>query len=747
MCGRKRQAHGDRAVWICAMVCAWCPSLAAQDAPAELKGQAAGQPAKTTDEPTAPVTDLSAEAVQDRIKQINASTDLPETTKTELLTFYTQALDQINVAANWTSKIEAFRRGREEAPTVLEEVRNRLASTKSQPAPTPEADVSSDASLEQLSQMLAEAESTLRARQDSAKKLEDEAKQRSDRRVALPGLLAEANRRIERLTQELGTSVTPGVSPQVAQARRVSLEAQKHAAEQEIKAYEEELRFYNARSDVLTARRDEARLLVSDAQARVTALQGLVTERRKADVERQKQQAEEELARAPIVVRELAEQNAQLADDRSALNKKLSALRSTAQQIDGASEKLAKDFKFVRTNAGTEGMSEFIGPVMRRHRTELDGLRAYELQARLIRRELTQARQRLAEIEDDRIELADLDARLREVLGALAESDASYDPARVEPRVRESLKSRRDLLDGLKTDYETYTNDLIQLSNATSALLAKVDEFGEFIERHVLWIPSTGPLYRVSTQEDWLAMSPAWPTLGRSILNDIVRNPVKYGVVLLVVVLVLAARIKLGSTIPDIAKKVSRASTDSFLFSLHLLVYSFVLALPWPVLLVFLAWRVPSAVDSAEVRAFGLAEAVAAALGATALLVLTLLLFRGICRPQGLAETHFRWNTASVRILRRNLRWLVIVWVPVVAFVAFTEQHTDVLWRELVGRIAFIVGMAALALFGHRVLRPHKGVLAHRYRRNKTGWLYGLRYVWPLAVVSASLALAALSFA
>jgi potassium efflux system protein len=751
MCRRRSRHPQPRVIRVGAIVCAWCSSLAAQvppgQAPAEQATQPATQPVVQPEQPSEPISDLSADMIQDRIKQVKAATDLTETTKTEVLGLYNQALEQISVAGNWTSKIESYRKGREEAPAALEEVRKDLAAASSQPSTAPAADISPDAPLEELSQKLTESEANLKARQDDSKKLEDEAKQRSDRRVAIPELLAEANRRIERLTHELSATPGPGVSPQAAQAKRAFLAAQKRAVEQEIKAYDEELRFYNARSDVLAARRDEIKLLVAEAQARTTALQALVAQRRQADVERQKQQVEQELARAPAAVRELAERNAQLAEERAALNKKLSDLKQNARQVAEASDEVAKDFKFVQDNVGTEGMSEFIGPVMRQHRTELEGLRNHELRLRSIRQQLAQARLRHSEIEDDRVDLADLDARVREVLDALADSDVSYNLARVEPRVQESLKSRRDLLDGLKKDYETYTNDLIQISTATSSLLAKVHEFGQFIERHVLWIPSTGPLYRVSAPEDWLALSPAWPMLGRSMVKEAASHPVTYGIVVLVVAVMFAARIKIRSALREISRKVVRAPTDSYLLTLQAFVYTLILALPWPILLVFLAWRAPLSVDSTEAAAYGLAEAVEAALYATALLILTLGLVRRVCRSQGLAETHFRWDSTSLLLLRRNIRWLAIVGVPVVAIVSFTEQYTEVVWRELTGRVAFLIGMVALAVFSHRVLRPRKGVLAYRYRRSKTGWLYDLRYVWYLTALLAPLALATMSFA
>ena len=736
-----------RVLRIGVVVCAWCSPLTAQEPSSLPPAQPDAQQAVQQDQPSEPVSDLSADSIQDRIKQIKATNDLPETTKTELLGFYNQALEQVNIAGNWAAKIDSYRKGREEAPADLEKVKTRLANTAKQPGTVPVTKVESGAPLEKLSQDLTQAEADLKAKQDEAKKLEDEAKQRSDRRIVIPELLAEANRRIEKLTPELAATPAPGLSPQIAQAKKMLLSAQKRAIEREITAYDEELRFYSARSDVLAVRRDEARLAVSEAQARTAALQALVTQRRQADVERQRQQTEEELARAPSAVRELAESNAQLAEERAALNQRLGELKKNAKQVAEAGDKLAKGFKFVQDNAGTEGMSEFIGPVMRQHRTELEGLRSHELQLRSVRQQLAQARLRHTEIENDRVNLADLDARVQEVLDALAESDMSYNLARVEPRIRESLESRRDLLDGLKKDYETYTNDLIQLSTATNSLLAKVSEFGEFIERHVLWIPSAEPLYRVRLPDDWPALSPAWPILSQSVLQDAATHQVMYALIVLAVAAMFAARFRIRSSLREISQKVARAATDSYWLTIQAFAYTLILALPWPVLLLFLAWRTPSSVGGTEAAAYGLAEAVGAALCAISLLMLTLGLVRRICRSQGLAEKHFRWDSASTVLLRRDIRWLAIVGIPAIGVVSFTEQYTDVDWRELFGRLAFIAGMIALGLFGHRILRPRTGVLARRYLRTKSGWLYGLRYVWYLAALLAPLVLAAMSFA
>ncbi|UCF34208.1 MAG: hypothetical protein JSV78_02670, partial [Phycisphaerales bacterium] len=184
---------------------------------------------------------ITAEEVQTRIAQVEAATDLQETAKTELLGLYKQALNQIAAADNWVARTNEFRKGQEEAPKLLEDVKAQLKELTGRAGAAPVLDITADTALEQLTQNLAEAEATLKTRQDEGKRLDDEAKNRADRKTAIPNLLAEARKRLETITKDLAAPTAAETSPQAALARRTLLLAQKHAAEQETKAYEEEL--------------------------------------------------------------------------------------------------------------------------------------------------------------------------------------------------------------------------------------------------------------------------------------------------------------------------------------------------------------------------------------------------------------------------------------------------------------------------------------------------------------------------
>jgi potassium efflux system protein len=129
-----------------------------------------------------------------------------------------------------------------------------------------------------------------------------------------------------------------------------------------------------------------------------------------------------------------------------------------------------------------------------------------------------------------------------------------------------------------------------------------------------------------------------------------------------------------------------------------------------------------------------LARALAAGLQTVALVFLAGDLLRHLCRGRGLAEAHFGWPQSTLRTIRRNVRWLMVIGLPLALVVWTMEQHPD-LQRNSLGRLAFIVWLLAAAVFLQRVLSPDSGVLSELIAYNRGGWLDRLSFVWrPLAI-------------
>lgn len=692
---------------------------------------------------------LQRQSVQDRIAQIQAATDLPEATKTELLGLYRQTLDQLTVVENWEAKIQELQSGRERAPDLLKEIKARIEQLTARSTTQPTLDVSPEDTVESLAQKLAGKEADLRAAQDAAKKLDEEAENRAARKTAIPDLLADANQRRERITKDLGTVPPAGTLAQVALARRTLLLAQRAAVESEIKEYEEELRFYEARSAVLTARREEMRLTVAAAQAAVTAWQELVRQRRQEEIERQKQLAEEELRRAPAALRELIESNAALTDEWETIGRRIKTLQERVKTVKELIDSLSKEFSALRKKdqEDPDALADVIGLEMRRKRQELVLLRSYERELRALKKESARAERRVWEIDEDVVALADLEAPVADKVSEIVKAAPQTDPAKITQRLEMLYTARRDKLKQMQPDYLAYSEDLRELRAAESRLLAKAAQFQEFIDQHILWLRSAGPLYTARLPAEWRGQATHWLAIGRSLLLDVPSRPVVYFLATIVLVSLLAARRRIRALLRDVSQRVARPLSDSYRLTLRAGVCTVLLSLPWALLLWFVGWRVGASVDVTDATAYELAQAAASGLRVAALVLVTLSLLRNVCRAKGLAETHFRWEPRAVRLTRRNADWFRVIAVPVVFIVYATENHADSAWRASIGRMALIVGLVALSVFLQRLFRPSAGVLAGRLRRQKTGWLYNLRHVWFVLAVGAPLVLAAVSAA
>jgi len=719
------------------------PATQPAEAPAPPPDRAATQQAV---EPETAVTELRRETIQDRIAQVQASTELAEPVKTELLSLYRQALDQLTVAENWTAKIAELDEGRDRAADLLRDAKARLDQATTRPATQPAPVLAPEETLEELVQKLSVREQDLRTAQDVVRRLDEEAGNRSARKAALPDLQAEANQRLQGIEKGLAAPPPAGTSPQIAIARRTQLLAQKRATEQEIGAYQAELAFYDARDPVLASRRELARIDAAAAQAEVAAWQKVVNQRREAEIERQKQQAERELRQAPGAIRELLEQNAQLAEEWAALGDRIKTLQKEYNAVGALNATLSKEFSDFqkRMQEDPEILAEIIGPDMRRKRSELAPLRKYQHEARALRQELARAARSSERVSEELLELASLDAQVSTQLGRIP-ATTGLDRQKLEQRIRELYTARRDTLKQMQADYRAYVKDLGDLLEAETRLLVKVAQFQGFIDQHILWLRSTVPLHRARLPEDWPDRQQRVAAVGRALLNDVMAGPAVYGLGLAVLAALLGVRRRLAAALRHLGKQAARPLSDSYGLTVRALACTLLLSLPWALLLWFLGWRTGLAVAGGGPALYDQGQALARALGTTAVVLWTLTLTRHLCRPAGLADVHFRWDTTGLRRARRSVDALTVVLVPGVLVVSLAEQQMDAAYRGSVGRVVFIIGMIALAVFAARLLHPASGVLSARLRKQPSGWLYNLRHLWYPFAVGVPLVLGAAS--
>jgi potassium efflux system protein len=138
--------------------------------------------------------------------------------------------------------------------------------------------------------------------------------------------------------------------------------------------------------------------------------------------------------------------------------------------------------------------------------------------------------------------------------------------------------------------------------------------------------------------------------------------------------------------------------------------------------------------------------AIAQGLYVTALVFLPLEFFRQMCRKGGLGELHFDWNEHVTGVLRRNLRWLIFMGLPLLFIVAVTEHQSSEQIQNSLGRVAFLGLMIVLGVCLFRVTRPVHGILDRAQERQLGAWWSRLARVTYWIAVGTPVALAVLAF-
>ncbi len=690
--------------------------------------------------------ELTEEAILARQQQAKVAQDLDEATRAQVDDLYKKALEQLAEADRWAAEATRLEQVMQEAPARLEKVKAELAVE----LPPPTAEVPEGASLNELEQKLTLIQADLADRQKQASEKDQELARRTQRRKDVPGELGEANKQLEELQNQLAVPPPTDEPPALTEAKRVLRQAQLKALEQRIRALSVEIPSYDATREALLAERDLHTRQVPRGEKLVKAWQDIVNERRRQEAERGAEEAEEArraAASAHPAVRSLAEENARLAAERTELAKKIEQISEELTRTNAQRDEVKSQAQSVEDKVkAAGGVTEAVSVLLRKQQASLPDVRQHRRRIRARRSEISKVHLQSLELQDESKALTDLEQQAAQVLETVEPAVSAVDRQDIEAAVGSLLKAKRDYVDSLLKDLDTYLTRLVELDGAERQVIAETGQFAAYIGEHILWLRSTASLAPTDIPHAWQALlwlgSPeGWSAVWRSVGQDIRTHPLLYGVVLAAFVGWLLGQRRLRAAVRSRAELVRSARSDAFGHTVAVLAATLVLAVGWPAVVGFLAWRLWSAAEASD-----FVRAVAVGLRAAAILFFTMEILRQACRERGLGEVHFQWRQVGLKTVRKNLIWFMAVLLPAsFIFPVIEWQQENEAWQDSLGRVALMVGLVSLGLFSLRVLRPSGQLLKDLLSRNRGGWLDRLRYVWyPLAFgTPLALALAA----
>jgi potassium efflux system protein len=611
-------------------------------------------------------------------------------------------------AAEWEAKAAEYQHALKDAPARRAEVAAEIAAQKKPPA----LEVDEHTALDQIEVQVLSAEQDLALAQREVTEQSAERDRRSERRRQLPDLLADAKSRLAALGAP--PPPLPGEDAAVTQARRTLHEKSRAATAAEVKAYEQELLSFEARGKLLDQQILRASLRVTHLEQKLEQLRKIASDRREHVATREVEAALDQAAEAGSlppeardVVRQIAEENAKLASIRT-------GDRGLAESIDDVSRKLANidarlaeldaDYERLTQKVASTGLTDSLGIVLRRMRSQAPDVGKYRRFIRMRQSEITTVETRQEELRDELARLSDLDKVVNSTLERFAPDTPPADRAQLESVLRDLYQTKQKHLTALLGDYETLFQKLVDFDARQQQLIQKTEDLVRFIDARVLWIPSgSATRWRIAGESlealRWLASPSHWLQLTRAVWSALQRAPLLNAAALIVLAGSFPLVRRLRPKLAELAGLARTPTHTEITPTLQALLLTLVSA-PWgPAALAYVGWRLEI---SAHATLF--VRAVAHGMLGAALFWLTIEVPRQILRRDGLAEAHFAWPEAAVRELRREIGWIAALIVPLVFVMQTFEMRGEDAWRESIGRLAFMASGVVVTLFTHRIL-------------------------------------------
>jgi potassium efflux system protein len=703
-------------------------------APAALAQQVASAGRDGQSTPT-----LTKDDVQRRLKDLEQS-QAAEAVKSDATKRYKQALDWLTAAEQFTANIAAADADAEAAPRRVQEIKNQQSEPPAEQPPSPPR----DATLGELERQLAEAESRLSESRESLDRLEADVKRRTDLKTRLPKLTADASQKLEALRKQLAAAPIAGELPEAALARRTELEANAIAVAQELAWYQAIARQGAAVTEWTPLALDLAQRKATRAEKQAAAWRRIVADRRKLESENQARAARRDIAKTHPALRQLAHRNAALAERRLKVAGEIERTAAERSAVESQVAALTAEFAATRQKVAVAGLTSTVALVLRHQRAALPDLTERRQRIETIEVEAPRLHLELLDLEAERQTVRDLDVATQNVIRGLDISTQRSLPDEATETIRDLLKAKRDYLDALLGDYQTYLEHTGAVELGTRKLVDQAEAFGDYLAENVLWMRSMEPVRLADADElrkslvEVLRRSAA-PVIDGTLIRVIADYPVQNIVFVVSLAALWVVRRRLRTRLRRLGEAAAGVSRQRFRSTLEVLALTMVLASLWPGVMFFLAWRLAAANSSSD-----LVLAFSAGLNNTALVFWTAELLRQICRPRGLAELHFGWPARGLATFRRRLTRMMVIALPLLLLGTVLERLHDRAGLDPAARIVFILGMIVIAAFAQRVLSPSQGSFATKGAGTTSGWRR-FRRVWQFLAVGTPLALAVLA--
>jgi potassium efflux system protein len=694
--------------------------------------------------------EVSQDSLENKINELNNQTNLDEKLKKKLLNFYQTAVENVRNDEWFQFLSKTYQDTIKQSPIQIKELQVKLKQIQTLPAKK-DKDMFNKLSREQLEEQLALEKTNLNNLDTQITKLENDLKVQEFRATEIRQETESAKQTLEDSEKNDEVFKLLAETELEREARQLQHKTLTNKLTSQLKMLGLEAISQPSRIELL---KQQLQLLQEQKKSLLSTISEVeknLTERQLVEMQNLKDKllkVEKESLNKHPAIQILTKENINYSFELQTIAGKQEHNNQEKAQLEIQTLEIENDFKSAEKKISLAGLSPALGKILREQRYKLANINQFKRQTKYIQTETATTGLAEFKVENRLKELFNIEAEIQSLLvmpGVQSITPEARNSTEIE--LRALLNEQKDLLNKLTKAYASYLRNLGDFDFAKQQLLKQADKYALYLDERLLWVPSSAPidkayfvnLYQATT---WLLTFSNWKLFCVDLVNTITERYFLSLLCFLILATLLIYQSRLSQKIKEWGIRVGGLYSDHFYFTFTSLVYTLIVILPLPSLLLFLGILLESNMQSTE-----FSFAVAAGLHASAIPLLFLQLFYHVFTPSGIVEKHFNWQASTTKLLHKQIAWARQIVVPSVFLMSMANASKNTLHSDSLGRLALVAIMLAMLVAMAKILHPKCGVFHSFIKEKPNSWLTHLRYVWygtaivvPLIVIGFALA-------
>ena len=698
----------------------------------EIQAQQTATPPSTA----APSLVIAIEELKSRRLAIESKTDIDATVKTDSLKYIDRAIAYTELSSSTKKKTNELSQLIKTAPERLKTLQTELK--KSFMAPEKVEARAQQMRMLKLEQRLRQKKAELATAESRLQKWSDRLTVEKNIINQTTEQLATATSRLKDIQAEVETIAGSAETDVLNNSRALSLKSEQEKLKAEIELNKQRQRNYNLLIELFSTEQEVAQKAVESREKMFKSWQAEVQKRRQKEAAQTWVDAQDAIVEVPLLPKMAQDQfdiNIQLSTELEKITREETVLAGKYEGYQSRLKALEEEFDTAKKRVESAVLTKAIGLALRKQRLTLPGADQYFAGSDARQIKMSEISERQIELDQLQRELSDPKALADRVIDSVSFL-SDVDRKSLDLKIQELVTNRLDIIHKLQSGNDRIFKLMQDIEFTEQQLVDTAEDFGELLDRHLLWIRSSKPagigdIKKLQVSLGWFFQPAYWGQLFKDLGRSFHQKTTIWIIGLLIGLFLIVSRSWARKKLKYIAECVEEQLEDSFLLTIKALGLTVLLAAVWPFLLAFPAIQLMS-LDQAGPFSTGISGGLINVIRP----LIFMALFYSICRQNGLGEIHFQWPASSRRTVKRNLGWLTPIVVASAFFLGAMKTVPEFEYSDALAKLALMTNALAVSIFTARILRFNGGITSELIEKNPQSWLCRLRYVWyPLAIL------------